>query len=160
MPLGDFSRNQDRSRALRLNVTLDSRVQSADVAESMIIEFSMKLGCGDRECEEIALAVRESVINAVLHGNHSDMSKKVVLTASLENTALTICVRDEGEGFDPDSLPDPLVPDNLLNESGRGFFILRTCMDNVTVQRSPQAGTELKMVKYLARDSSRFGRLR
>ena len=141
-----------RPRLPRLNVTMESRIESADLAESMIVEFASRSGCGERECEEIGLAVRESVVNAVLHGNRCDLSKKVVLTAELDEDGLLISVKDEGEGFDPDSLPDPLISDNLLHETGRGFFILKTCMDDVAVRRAPSHGTVLTMVKRLVKD--------
>ena len=62
------------------------------------------------------------------------MSKKVVLTAELGDYGLVVCAKDEGEGFDLDSLSNPLVPDNILHESGRGFFLVKACMDEVTVR--------------------------
>ena len=123
-------------------------MESADLAESVMLEFSGKMGYGERQCEEIGLAVREAVINAVSHGNRWDIKKKVVLTAAIEDRGLVICIKDEGEGFDPDSLPDPLVPDHTLHESGRGFFLVKTCMDDVAVRRAPSRGTELTMIKF------------
>ena len=138
------------ARTQRLDLTLESRVESADLAESRILEFSARVGYDERQCGEIGLAVREAVINAVLHGNRCDMNKKVVLTAELQGSGLVICVRDEGEGFDPDRLADPLVPDNLLHESGRGFFLVKTCMDDVAVRRTAPCGAELTMIKYLS----------
>jgi serine/threonine-protein kinase RsbW len=138
-------------RTRRLNLTLESRVESAELAESRIVEFSERAGYGERQCGEIGLAVREAVINAVLHGNRCDMNKKVVLTAELRGPELVICVRDEGEGFDPDRLADPLVPDNLLHESGRGFFLVKTCMDDVVVRKAANNGAELTMIKYLSK---------
>jgi len=120
------------------------------LAESMVIEFSEAAGCGARQCEDIGLAVRETVINAVLHGNRCDLNKKVRLTAEVLNSTLVIRVEDEGDGFDPGCLADPLVPDKLLCESGRGFFLIRTCMDEVAVRRVASCGTELTMIKYLS----------
>ncbi len=143
--------NKGKARTQRLNLTLDSRVESADLAESLVVEFSEAAGCGERQCEEIGLAVRETVINAVLHGNRCDMNKKVLLTAEVRDSGLVISVKDEGEGFDPDCLADPLVPDNLLSESGRGFFLVKTCMDEVAVRRVASRGMELTMIKYLSK---------
>lgn len=139
----------------RLSLTLESRVESADVAESHVTAFCCRAGYGQLQCEEVGLAVRESVANAVLHGNRCDMSKKVGLTAELTEAELTISIRDEGEGFDPDALPDPLVPDNLLNETGRGFFLVRTCMDDVVVRRTGSHGLEVTMTKYLSKTPRR-----
>jgi len=142
--------NLGNARTQRLDLTLESKVESADLAESRILEFSERAGYGERQCGEIGLAVREAVINAVLHGNRCNMNKKVVLTAELQGSGLVICVRDEGEGFDPECLANPLVPDNLLHESGRGFFLVNTCMDDVVVRRTATRGAELTMIKYLS----------
>lgn len=116
----------------------------------MIVEFCAR-EAGELICEQVGLAVRELVANAILHGNRCDMSKKVQLTAELTDTGLMVCIKDEGEGFDPDSLPDPLVPDNLLNETGRGFFLVKTCMDDVIVRRAETRGMEVTLIKYLSK---------
>ena len=143
--------DKGKARTQRLNFTLDSRLESAGFAESQVVEFAAKAGCSERDCEEIGLAVRESVANAVLHGNRCDRNKKVLLTAELQESKLVISIQDEGEGFDPECLADPLVPENLLNESGRGIFLVKTCMDEVIVRRADSRGTELTMIKYLSK---------
>jgi serine/threonine-protein kinase RsbW len=103
----------------------------------------------------IGVAVRESVINAIKHGNHSDASKLVfvdfVSTPSAEPTELEVKVRDQGEGFDPDALPDPLAPENLLKSSGRGIFFMRSFMDDLAIRRAPEGGMEIRMVKRVAK---------
>ena len=145
--------NGGKGRKLRMSATLESRVQSADIAESMILQFCgrARAAYGERILEDVALAVRESVANAVLHGNRCDMSKKVFLQAELTDDGLMICVKDEGEGFDPDSLPDPLLPDNLLHESGRGLFLVKTCMDDVIIMRRAETrGMEITLVKHVS----------
>jgi serine/threonine-protein kinase RsbW len=101
----------------------------------------------------VGVAVRESVINAIKHGNAQDASKHVhVEFMPLEGTApgLAIRVRDEGCGFDPESLPDPLAPENLLKASGRGIFLIKSFMDEMVLQRAPQGGMEVVMVKRAA----------
>ena len=94
------------------------------------------------------MAVREATVNAVLHGNHYDPAKRV--TVSFESTpeALTVVVRDEGTGLDPATLPNPLAPENLLKQSGRGIFLIQAFMDKVHFQNlSP--GNEITMVKFI-----------
>jgi len=146
----------NKARKPRLDLSLESRVESAELAESLVVEFSIRAGYDERELEEIGLAVRESVANAVLHGNRCDPAKKVTLRAELRGPGLVISVRDEGEGFDPQALADPLVPDNLFQESGRGFFLVKTCMDEVSVSRhAGMQGMELQMVKYRSKTSRR-----
>ena len=60
---------------------------------------------------------------------------------------MIIRVRDQGKGFDPDAVADPLAPENLLKGSGRGIFLIRNFMDEVDLQRAPQGGMEVRMVK-------------
>ena len=101
----------------------------------------------------VGVAVRESVINAIRHGNRNDTSKHVVVefdSPSDENApGLLVCVRDQGAGFDPEALANPLEPDNLLKPSGRGIFLIRNFMDEVRLRRAPEGGMEVCMVKRL-----------
>ncbi|MDE3062465.1 MAG: ATP-binding protein [Acidobacteriota bacterium] len=95
------------------------------------------------------MAVREAAVNAVLHGNEYDPAKKV--RASFENTgkSLVISIADQGPGLDPDKIPDPLAPENLLRGTGRGIFLIRSFMDEVHF-RQIHPGTEVTLVKYLS----------
>jgi len=95
------------------------------------------------------MAVREAAVNAVLHGNDYDPAKTI--TVSLENTgsSLVFSIADQGKGLDPDTLPDPLAPENLLRGTGRGIFLIRSFMDEVKF-RQLYPGTELTLIKHLA----------
>jgi len=100
----------------------------------------------------VNVAVRESVINAIKHGNRNDTAKRVhVEFTPLEGTVapqgVSIRVRDEGPGFDPEDVPDPLAPENLLKGSGRGIFLIRSFMDEMFLQRAAEGGMEMVMVK-------------
>ena len=99
------------------------------------------------------VAIRESVINAIKHGNRHDPAKHVRVEFSMLPAAspeeLVISVRDEGEGFDPDELADPLAPENLLKSSGRGIFFMRSFMDDVSIARHPEGGMEVRLLKRL-----------
>jgi serine/threonine-protein kinase RsbW len=98
----------------------------------------------------VGVAIRESVINAIKHGNKSDTAKHVFVefeTATGSVPELAIKVRDQGEGFDPESVANPLDPENLLKSSGRGIFLIRNFMDDVRLQRAPEGGMEIRMVK-------------
>jgi serine/threonine-protein kinase RsbW len=103
----------------------------------------------------IGVAVRESVINAIKHGNREHPGKLVIVefsfTPSQNPTELVVRVVDEGEGFDPDEIGDPLAPENVLKSSGRGIFFMRSFMDDVTLRRARDGGMEVRMVKKLAR---------
>jgi serine/threonine-protein kinase RsbW len=110
-------------------------------------------GLDDEGVHWMGVAVRECVINAIKHGNQGDAAKRVFVDFStIANGAareLMIRVRDEGEGFDPESIADPLAHDNLLKASGRGIFIVRSFMDDVQLQRAPEGGMEVRMTKRL-----------
>jgi serine/threonine-protein kinase RsbW len=108
-------------------------------------------GLDDEALHWVGVAVRESVINAIKHGNGGDERKRVhveftPLTAETP-PGIVIRVRDEGPGFDPSTLPDPLAPENLLKASGRGIFLIRSFMDELVLQRAPEGGMEVVMVK-------------
>jgi serine/threonine-protein kinase RsbW len=108
-------------------------------------------GLDEESLHWVGVAVRESVINAIKHGNGGDERKQVhVEFTPLDGSTpggIAIRVRDEGPGFDPADLPDPLAPENMLKASGRGIFIIRNFMDEMVLQRAPEGGMEVVMVK-------------
>ena len=107
-------------------------------------------GLDDDAVHWLGVAVRESVINAIKHGNAEDEDKRVHVEFSpLERGApgLSVRVRDEGAGFDPSILPDPLAPENILKSSGRGIFLIRSFMDEVVLRPAPEGGMEVRMTK-------------
>ena len=112
-------------------------------------------GCLDDDAlHSMGVAVRESVINAVKHGNGNDSRKRVHVEFTELNEhdgggGVLIRACDEGPGFDPSTLPDCLAPENLLKCSGRGIFLIRSFMDELVLQRAPEGGMELRMVKRL-----------
>ena len=111
-------------------------------------------GLDDDALHWVGVAVRESVINAIKHGNSGDEQKHVhVEFTPLDAgrpSGIVIRVRDEGPGFDPEMLPDPLAPENMLKASGRGIFLIRNFMDEMVLRRAPQGGMEVVMVKRVA----------
>ncbi|MGH9541693.1 MAG: ATP-binding protein [Terriglobales bacterium] len=127
-------------------LVLESRIENVDRAESAAEEVARVAGFDEDEQHRIAMAVREITVNAITHGNRLDAAKKVTLDFSLSPKALVIAVRDEGQGFDTSTLPDPLAPDNLLRQSGRGIFLARAFMDEVDL-RSRRDGLEVRMIK-------------
>jgi serine/threonine-protein kinase RsbW len=100
------------------------------------------------------VAVRESVINAIKHGNREDQEKLVTIEFSISPpaapTEFIVRVVDEGEGFEPQEVADPLAPENILKSSGRGIFFMRSFMDDVVLRRASEGGMEVRMVKKLS----------
>ena len=111
-------------------------------------------GLDDDAIHWVGVAVRESVINAIKHGNRQDPGKEVTVEFAFEpngtSSSLVIRVSDEGIGFEPNGVADPLAPENLLKSSGRGIFFMRSFMDAVAIARRPEGGMEVRMVKKLA----------
>lgn len=134
------------STAMRVSYRMDSTLESVNQAEEVATKIAAKIGFDEEDVNRISMAVREAAVNAVLHGNAYDPAKKV--TFGFENTggALVITVSDEGKGLNPNAIPDPLAPENLLKQSGRGIFLIRAFMDEVRI-RSLEPGTEVTMIK-------------
>ena len=150
MPLRQrIRRITQKGIARKLELVLQSRIESADLAEMLLSAFSVQAGCNDQQLNDIALAVRECVVNAVIHGNRSQERKKVYVQAELRGSGVQICIRDEGKGFNPRLVPDPRRPENLLRESGRGILMMHSLMDRVSIRRAASRGMEVRMVKLL-----------
>lgn len=125
---------------------LESRIENVDRAEAAAEEVARVAGFDEDEQHHIAMAVREITVNAITHGNQLDAAKKVRLDFSVSPAGLIIEVRDEGRGFDASKLPDPLAPDNLLRQSGRGIFLARAFMDELDL-KNLRHGLEVRMAK-------------
>jgi serine/threonine-protein kinase RsbW len=134
--------------ATRVSYTLDSTLASVNKAEQAAAEVAAKLCFDPDDCGRISMAVREATVNAILHGNRYDPSKRVTISFESTPEALTVAVRDEGEGLDPTTLPNPLAPENLLKQSGRGIFLIQTFMDEIHF-RNLSPGNEITMIKFI-----------
>ncbi|HKS96041.1 MAG TPA: ATP-binding protein [Terriglobia bacterium] len=130
-------------------LTLESTLESVEVAEEVAHRVCVEAGFDEEEQHKIEMAVHESVINAVTHGNRQDANKKVYLRFEIANGRLEIRIRDQGAGFDLSHVPDPLAAENLLKVSGRGIFLIRTFMDEFEVKSVKGSGTEVTMVKRI-----------
>lgn len=128
-------------------LTLASRIDSIAEATAAAAQVANRLGFGDEALFGIDMAVREAVTNAVMHGNSQDEGKSVEVTFDDSPGELTITVRDEGTGFDPERVADPTAEQNLLKTSGRGILFMRNFMDAVEYARHPKGGTIVRMTK-------------
>lgn len=144
-----FKRLMARSaRTLRLEFS--SAFDMVDVVQVISDHVSRDIGLDEDATHWVGVAIRECVINAIKHGNQHDLSKHVFVEFTTHPAAvptLTVSVRDQGAGFDPDRLESPLAPQNLLKSSGRGIFLIRSFMDDVQLVRAPQGGMEVRMTK-------------
>ncbi len=132
-----------------LEVTLDTHVESVNVAEEMCLRVAEAAGFGEDDCYRIGMSVREGVINAFHYGNQERPDKKIHLAVDLTPDKMIIHVLDEGKGFDLGRVPDPLAQENLLSTSGRGIFLMRAFMDEFDVVSGRTGGAEIIMSKKL-----------
>ena len=130
-------------------LSLPSRIDTVATAAAAVAEFVGREGISDDAAFGIDMAVREAVTNAVLHGNRQDEEKTVDIILKSSPDAVEISVHDQGPGFNPDSIPDPLAPENILRGSGRGIFLIRAFMDEVHF-RQLHPGTEITLIKHRA----------
>ena len=127
-----------------IHLDLPSSTHFIYVIDSIISEIVNDMGFDKEASEQINLAVIEAAVNAFKHGNNEDSSKRTRFEFILGREELTVIVEDQGVGFNRESVADPLDPSNLLKSSGRGIFLMETCMDSVTYEGS---GRIVKMVK-------------
>ncbi len=128
---------------------LSSRYANIELAEALLTQLCRERGV-DAEAEHwIGMALREGLSNAIRHGNRQDPGKRVLVTFAWDGETLTIEVGDEGEGFAPEEVVDPLAPENQMKTSGRGIFYMKTFMDEVAFARGETGGTLLTMKKRL-----------
>jgi serine/threonine-protein kinase RsbW len=130
-----------------IELTIESRYEFLELVGAATKHVTEMVGFDEDAASWIELSVRESVINAIKHGNRLVTEVPVEIRFTLDADRLTVYVRDRGHGFDPTQLPDPLDPENLLNPNGRGIFYMRTFMDEVDYSSHPHGGTVVRMIK-------------
>jgi len=130
-----------------IELKLPSRIESVDESAGFAEKVARDWGYSDDFLSAIDLAVRESVANAVKHGNKFDEEKQVEVVLTDSAAGLEMSVRDYGEGFEVDEIPDPTNPENLLKVNGRGILFMRSFMDEVGWERATGGGMIVKMLK-------------
>ena len=115
----------------RIHLSLASQYENIDLVDSIAESCLRFAGFDETVTEHMTLAIREAAANAIKHGNKQDPDKIAEVIFEIDDETITIRISDQGEGFDPDSLPDPLAPENILKGTGRGIFLMRQLMDHV-----------------------------
>jgi serine/threonine-protein kinase RsbW len=129
----------------KLQVTLAADKAAVDSVVQRIMECIRAKDCAAGKESEIELALSEALANAVVHGAKSDATKIVECDVACDaNRSLLIVVRDPGDGFDPASIPSPVVGENLFSGHGRGVYLITQLMDEVKFLKN---GTEIHMIK-------------
>ena len=132
-----------------LDQNYPSTLESVDQAEAEILKAAGEAGFDEDEQHRIGMAVRECMVNAVVHGNRYNRNKQVHVNVAKKSEQFTIRITDQGEGFEVEEVPDPLHDNNLLRHSGRGLFLMGAFMDDVKVRKAPPAGTEVTLIKKI-----------
>jgi serine/threonine-protein kinase RsbW len=136
-----------------VRIELPSSFELLDLVQIVSDRMSTIAGMEEDAIHWVSVAVRESVINAIKHGNKENHAKHVTVEFLLsprerpEN--FVVEVLDEGEGFNPDEVANPLEAENVLKSSGRGIFFMKSFMDDVTMARRPEGGMSVRMSKKL-----------
>ena len=142
------------TRGGTVRLQIHSAFDMVDFVQVVSDRMGQLAGLDEDAVHWIGVAVRESVINAIKHGNREEYRKLVTVefavAPDMNPSELIVRVLDQGEGFDPGELADPLAPENVLKSSGRGIFFMRNFMDDVTLRRAEEGGMEVRMVKKLA----------
>lgn len=138
----------DSGDSLQADLMLDSTLASVDQGEAVAMDAARKAGFDADTQQDIGIAVRESMVNAVAHGNRYNARKKVRLRVWTGQRGLTVEIEDQGRGFNPEGVPDPLQGDNMMRHSGRGLLMIRAYMDEIDYTRLEPEGTRVRMVKY------------
>ena len=136
--------------ANEIEVIISSALDNLDLIQTLTDCITSFMSFDEDSAHWIGMSVRESVTNAIQHGNKLDLSKKVDICFDIAPDRLSISVRDQGNGFQADQIPNPLDGDNLLKPSGRGIFYIRTFMDEVEFRPLSQGGMEVHMVKRIS----------
>jgi serine/threonine-protein kinase RsbW len=136
-----------QTRTVKLDVA--SRFEMLDIVQAVLTHLAGHVGFDEEKAHYMSVAVRESVVNAIKHGNAQDPERRVRVEFTVADQALEVTVQDEGTGFDPEGVADPLQEENLLKADGRGMFFMRSFMDEVAYSFPPEGGTLVRMVKRL-----------
>ncbi|MBI1749563.1 MAG: ATP-binding protein [Acidobacteria bacterium] len=143
MPSCEFN---SQELMLRLDVVVAADVDAICPVVERVMEIARDMKCTEGKEFEIEMALREALANAIVHGARHDASKHVQLCVVCDNSrGMLIVVRDPGAGFDPASVPSPVVGQNVFSEHGRGIYLINQLMDEVRFERG---GTEIRMKKF------------
>ena len=137
------------SEELQVEINIGSRFDNIDLVDTVTDSVLRHAGMDDESVERLGLAIREAVANGVQHGNKEQPEKRVVVSFVFDKEEITIRIRDEGDGFDLDGLPDPLAPENLFKPRGRGILLMNSFMDEVEFEFDGGKGTVVKLHKRL-----------
>lgn len=135
--------------ATTVRLVISSEVRLVDVVHAASETIAGLAGFETDDALNVGIAVREAVINAIVHGNRMDPSRKVEVSLEARPRSIRARVRDHGAGFDSGSTPDPTVAENIMRTSGRGILVMRAFVDSVDFRFREGRGMEVTLKKTL-----------
>ncbi len=132
----------------RYSVTFPSNIKYLSEVEELTSQITRELNFDEEARDDLSIAITELFNNALHHGNQEDEHKKITVTYRLLKSGLQISVRDEGVGFNPQKIRDPLADENLLRTSGRGLFLVEQLVDDLRFNITPE-GSEIIILKKI-----------
>lgn len=132
-----------------VSIDIASRLEMLETVQTVLSHVTSLVGFDEDSAHYMSVAVRESVVNAIKHGNRENAKKRVKVSFVIEPGVLEVAVQDEGPGFNPERIPDPVADENLLKTDGRGIFFMRSFMDKVEYSFPPKGGTLVRLVKRI-----------
>jgi serine/threonine-protein kinase RsbW len=138
------------SAAPEVHLAIGSRFENIELVKVVVDDFLRQLGIDEDVRHWTEIAVREAVANAIKHGNRQDPAKRVEVDLAVEDDELRISVADQGAGFDPAAVRDPLLPENRFERDGRGIFYMRSFMDRIDFNFPPGGGTQVTLRKRVS----------
>lgn len=140
-----------------IRMSLSSRFENIELAQHLCGKLLEGREVPEETRHWLLMALREGLANAIKHGNRQDVSKRIHLEMDVVGENLQISIRDEGVGFEPSEVDDPLAPENRLKTSGRGIFYMKTFMDDVRFRRVDGGGMEIVLTKNLGSAKEKEG---
>lgn len=152
-----MSSTRSSSETGPIRMSLSSRFENIEMAQHLCGKLLEGWDLNEETTHWILMALREALANAIKHGNEQDVAKRVHLEMDVKDHTLKIRIRDEGTGFDPAKVADPLATENRLKTSGRGIFYMKTFMDEVRFSQADGGGMEIVLTKDLTQGKQKEG---
>lgn len=143
-----MSKKIDKKNSRAHELVISSELDNINKVEKFSQKICKESGLSSEQSDNMAIALTELVINAIVHGNNQDKKKKVTLQAVLKENGIEISIEDEGPGFNPGELPDPTNPQNIWKEHGRGIFLVQNLIDEVSFRQTSE-GMKIILTEYL-----------
>ncbi|MCC7430234.1 ATP-binding protein [bacterium] len=131
---------------MELKIQVKSEPKNINQIEKLCCKACQKAGFTEDQTDDFSIALTESANNAILHGNKSDGNKNVTVEFLIEHKKIIAKISDEGKGFDVKNIPNPLAPENIYSENGRGILIIRSLVDSVSYEFNGK-GTTMVLTK-------------